>query len=91
MCNDENELYQTKIYRNNCNGSCSCCGCGSNVGPAGPMGLQGPPGPQATRIIGNYVLSKKCGDQSAVFSAMYSCSFLSSSGNLKRISILPPS
>ena len=38
MCNDENELYQTKIYRNNCNGSCSCCGCGSNVGPAGPMG-----------------------------------------------------
>jgi len=45
MCNEENELYQTKIYRNNCNGSCSCCGCGSNVGPAGPMGLQGPPGP----------------------------------------------
>lgn len=45
MCNDENELYQTKIYRNSCNGSCSCCGCGSNVGPAGPMGLQGPPGP----------------------------------------------
>lgn len=49
MCNDENELYQTKIYRNCCNGSCGCgcgCGCGSNVGPAGPMGLQGPPGPQ---------------------------------------------
>jgi len=45
MCNEENELYQTKIYRNSCNGSCSCCGCGSNVGPAGPMGLQGVPGP----------------------------------------------
>ena len=91
MCNDENELYSTKIYRSGCNGSCSCCGCGSNVGPAGPMGLQGPPGPHGARIIGNYVLSKKCGAQSAVFSAMYSCSFLSSSGNLKRISILPPS
>ena len=56
MISDEQELYQTKIYRNyNC-GSCGCgcsCGCGSNVGPAGPMGLQGPPGPQATRIIGN--------------------------------------
>ena len=46
MINDEQELYSTKIYRNSCNGSCSCCGCGSNVGPAGPMGLQGPPGPQ---------------------------------------------
>ena len=58
MINDEQELYSTKIYRNNCNGSCSCCGCGSNVGPAGPMGLQGPPGPQGTRIIGNCCLSK---------------------------------
>ena len=43
---NENDLYSTKIYTNCCNGSCSCCGCGSNVGPAGPMGLQGPPGPQ---------------------------------------------
>lgn len=42
----ENDLYSTKIYTNCCNGSCSCCGCGSNVGPAGPMGMQGPPGPQ---------------------------------------------
>ena len=42
----ENDLYSTKIYTNCCNGSCSCCGCGSNVGPAGPMGIQGPPGPQ---------------------------------------------
>ncbi len=40
MCNDENELYQTKIYRNcGCAGSCGCgCSCGGNVGPAGPMG-----------------------------------------------------
>lgn len=45
----ENDLYSTKIYTNNGNGSCSCCGCGSNVGPAGPMGLQGPPGPQGPR------------------------------------------
>lgn len=46
MYKDEQELYSTKIYRSGCNGSCPCCGCGSNVGPAGPMGLQGPPGPQ---------------------------------------------
>jgi len=47
----DNDCYSTKIYNNHCNGSCSCCGCGSNVGPAGPMGLQGPPGPQGPQGI----------------------------------------
>ncbi len=47
----ENDSYSTKIYTNNCNGSCGCCGCGSNVGPAGPMGLQGPAGPQGPQGI----------------------------------------
>ena len=47
----ENDSYSTKIYTNNCNGSCGCCGCGSNVGPAGPMGPQGPAGPQGQQGI----------------------------------------
>ena len=49
MQNDD--LYSTKIYTSCCNGSCSCCGCGSNVGPAGPMGPQGPTGAQGPQGI----------------------------------------
>lgn len=54
----EQDLYSTKIYTNNCPGfGCCCGGCGSNIGPAGPMGpqgpvgAQGPAGPQGTQGI----------------------------------------
>ena len=42
-CNNENDVYVTKIYQNPFANNCCC---GSNVGPAGPIGPQGPQGPR---------------------------------------------
>ena len=55
----DNDLYSTKIYTNNCGGSCSCYGCdwggggipGRSTGPQGPAGPQGPIGPQGPQGI----------------------------------------